>query len=335
MYQYNNGEPYPNTDFYLSICDIFVETPEKFLRDILNTRLHHSTFKTPPSGAVISGEGDADCAFQMRNCVKCPVVFLRTELLFYCMDILSNIQNDYILITICNDDICVPYITMPPKYPVINNQIGKVLMNPHLKAWFTKNLCIIHPKIHPIPIGPKFQYNTTQFFGEPKEPIVKILDKYCLTPSVSFRRKKPNLLYFNFSIGTTDEPFVNSHTGIRSKINSQLLEAGYSPNPPKQFEDYLKDLGEHRFCVSPPGRGIDTHRCWESLMVGTIPIMINSSLDSLFEHLPVVLVPEEFDWKTLTVEWLGQQYNQLLERDDYDFSILYSNYWREKIRNSF
>ena len=32
--------------------------------------LHLCTFKTPPSGAVMSERGDADCAFLMRNGVK-------------------------------------------------------------------------------------------------------------------------------------------------------------------------------------------------------------------------------------------------------------------------
>ena len=32
--------------------------------------LHLCTFKTPPSGAVMSERGDADCAFEMCNGVK-------------------------------------------------------------------------------------------------------------------------------------------------------------------------------------------------------------------------------------------------------------------------
>jgi hypothetical protein len=35
-----------------------------------NPLLHLRTFKTPPSGAVMSDEDDADCAFSMRKGVK-------------------------------------------------------------------------------------------------------------------------------------------------------------------------------------------------------------------------------------------------------------------------
>ena len=34
--------------------------------------LHLCTFKTPTSWAVMTEQGDADCAFQMRNGVKHP-----------------------------------------------------------------------------------------------------------------------------------------------------------------------------------------------------------------------------------------------------------------------
>ena len=37
---------------------------------IMYVRLHLRSFKTPPSGAVMSDEDDADCAFSMRKGVK-------------------------------------------------------------------------------------------------------------------------------------------------------------------------------------------------------------------------------------------------------------------------
>ena len=37
--------------------------------------LHLRSFKTPPSGAVMSDEDDADCAFSMRKGVKLHEVY--------------------------------------------------------------------------------------------------------------------------------------------------------------------------------------------------------------------------------------------------------------------
>ena len=38
--------------------------------------LHLCTFKTPPSGAVMSERGDADCALKMRNGVKGVIILI-------------------------------------------------------------------------------------------------------------------------------------------------------------------------------------------------------------------------------------------------------------------
>lgn len=38
------------------------------------------------------------------------------------------------------------------------------------------------------------------------------------------------------------------------------------------------------------GRGLDTHRTWEALSLGTIPIVLRNSLDPLYTHLPVMVI---------------------------------------------
>lgn len=52
---------------------------------------------------------------------------------------------------------------------------------------------------------------------------------------------------------------------------------------PKSFEEYLDDLAEHRFCLCVRGNGIDTHRFWESLYLGVIPVIINNKNTNM-EH---------------------------------------------------
>ncbi len=46
------------------------------------------------------------------------------------------------------------------------------------------------------------------------------------------------------------------------------------------------------FVVSPHGNGLDCHRTWESLALGNIVIVKRSSLDPLYQGLPVVIVDE-------------------------------------------
>ena len=43
---------------------------KKVEQNMIYPLLHLRSFKTPPSGAVMSDEDDADCAFSMRKGVK-------------------------------------------------------------------------------------------------------------------------------------------------------------------------------------------------------------------------------------------------------------------------
>ena len=52
---------------------------------------------------------------------------------------------------------------------------------------------------------------------------------------------------------------------------------------------------DYAFELSPQGNGLDCHRTWEALILNTIPIVRTSSLDPLYEGLPVVVVAEWAD----------------------------------------
>jgi hypothetical protein len=64
------------------------------------TYLHLRSFKTPPSGAVMSDEDDADCAFSMRKGVKRHKISNKNEYYFVSYLIhdiyLSRLHNKYI-----------------------------------------------------------------------------------------------------------------------------------------------------------------------------------------------------------------------------------------------
>ncbi len=44
----------------------------------------------------------------------------------------------------------------------------------------------------------------------------------------------------------------------------------------KPYAEYLAELSKHRFCLCLRGNGIDTHRFWESLYLGVIPVILNN-----------------------------------------------------------
>jgi hypothetical protein len=256
------------------------------------------------------------------------VVFVETKFLDIYLPYLLTVQYPYVLITTCNDDQCIPYYYFPCRNPVIKNNHDLLLAHTPLIRWFTKNPSICHPKLAPIPLGPKWQYTSHAFFGESKQPILKVLRTHCLTPLENFRSNKPNLLYFYFG-QTTDNPFYAPHKGIRQQV-LDICQKGFALSAGADFENYLLALREHRFALSPPGRGLDTHRTWEALMVGTIPIVIRSPLDILYDQLPVLIID---DWSVITPEFLEDRWLEF-QKGTYDFSRLYSPYWKQKVREN-
>ena len=86
-------------------------------------------------------------------------------------------------------------------------------------------------------------------------------------------------------------------------------------------------VGRSKFVFSPPGMGMDCYRTWEALYLGSIPIVINSSLDAIFEQLPVLIVD---DYQMITFDFLKTVYENMT-KDTYDYRRLYKGYWQRKI----
>jgi hypothetical protein len=88
----------------------------------------------------------------------------------------------------------------------------------------------------------------------------------------------------------------------------------------------------YAFEISPRGNGLDCHRTWEALLLRTIPIVRSSTLDPLYEGLPVVIIS---DWEEITAEAM------MLWRERYAdaftaamFERLTRDYWVSRIWHS-
>ena len=89
--------------------------------------------------------------------------------------------------------------------------------------------------------------------------------------------------------------FIPSH--IEGRIGIQET----NPICYKHWEPYI-------FILSPQGAGLDCHRTWEAMICGLIPIVKTSSIDELFEDLPVLIVK---DWSDINESWLKQQHEEI------------------------
>jgi hypothetical protein len=77
--------------------------------------------------------------------------------------------------------------------------------------------------------------------------------------------------------------------------------------------------------ISPRGNGLDTHRLWEALYLGSLPIVKTSSLDLLYQNLPVLIVQE---WEQVTEELLRKKAKELTHSNPEPLTIYY---WLDQI----
>ena len=180
------------------------------------------------------------------------------------------------------------------------------LDNPMLIAWFGTHPCEIkHPKFYQIPLGlhPRNSISKSSSFS-------------------TFRnRKKKGLVYANFSVMTHPE---------RSILLEQMKSKDFCYCAKKCSHDkYLSQMASSKFTLSPRGLGIDCYRTWEALLVGSIPIVKSSRLDSFYADLPVLIVD---DWSCITREFLEEKYLEITSRK-WSREKLFISYWAHLIES--
>ena len=121
-------------------------------------------------------------------------------------------------------------------------------------------------------------------------------------------------------------------------FNKMLCDAGYkvSIETPNMTEsgriDYLRKLREKPMVVCPEGNGVDTHRLWETLYMGGVPVVKNNELlNPLFDVLPVVRV---CDWNQLAdIEYMHSSWDKA-HKLRWNSRLLCASYWKNSIIQS-
>lgn len=136
-----------------------------------------------------------------------------------------------------------------------------------------------------------------------------------------------NIAVVNFHHSTYGSPL------LREKRRKPILEILQTKKnlirflPKQKRLDFWKEMKYYAFMISPPGHGLDTHRTWEILMLGRIPIIADTDINRVYEGLPVLIVS---DWSMLTAEWLEEQYHIIINQwDSYQWERLKLDYWMQ------
>ena len=179
----------------------------------------------------------------------------------------------------------------------------------NVKRWFSNNVMTDNPHVVPTPIG----------FRASLEILTAILRQ-----AQAGRSERRNLLYVNFT--TAHRAYKGSRAALYPAFSGKdWVTLGETlPEP-----EFYAALAAHDFVLSPPGAGPDCHRHWESMALGSVPVVLRSRATALLDDLPALQVDS---WEEVTRERLEAELPKLLPRFQTaamrKLSLLY---WRERV----
>ena len=183
-------------------------------------------------------------------------------------------------------------------------QICDIFNTPkNIKRIYSKGLmCTNNDKFRPVPNG---LCNIT---------IEPIRDKVLFNE----KRRDDNLVVFNFRLGTNAE---------RDEIVYYFRDKSWATEGVGRQFEYLREMYHHKFVISPESCCADSHRTWEAMYIGVIPIVQKTPGMSWYDDLPILQVD---DMCSLTPEFLEEKYEEMMNKE-YNLEKLKISYWLNQI----
>lgn len=177
--------------------------------------------------------------------------------------------------------------------------------------WFAQNVLVDKHDLTPIPIGFERQ-------GLAKDrDVAGTMNAQLLAG----RPEKQKWCYLNISPGTNDAERLHVLRSLRWKLHFVTTRTKRVP-----YTTYVSEMASHRFVVSPPGNGVDCHRTWESLYLGSTPIVKDSICMRAFASAGLMIVPD------ISKISKGELRNFLEHSVPVaDLRLLFFSYWKQLI----
>jgi hypothetical protein len=233
-----------------------------------------------------------------RNLKSGDVIFCNTGVLTEFIEVYSKkIDVKFILITHNSDY-------------VIDLRHSALLRNENLIHWFAQNNTLIDNKISTIPIGleNKLYYNHGR------------VDEFHALRKATPNKRNKILCAFS----THTNPNIRLHA-LSVLQRSPCVEQVVSTNA-----EYKRVLLNFRFVASPAGNGLDCHRTWEALYLGTIPIVVGKKFYQSFPGFPGLVLDEWEDLLILSAAELNDIFTaKSIQLKTTNF--IWIDYWANKI----
>ena len=175
----------------------------------------------------------------------------------------------------------------------------ELLSDPRVLCWFTQNFdgTVANDKLFPLPIGLDFHTisNTRKWGHWPATPAAQEAELEALRQAAPPNQARVLRAHADFHFNKhKHQVWGDDRSAVQSALQSNA-DVQFQSERLRRIELW-REKTRYAFVVSPHGNGLDCHRTWESLVLGNIVIVKRSSLDPLYNCLPVVIVD---DWREI------------------------------------
>lgn len=211
---------------------------------------------------------------------------------------------------------------------------AELLASDKLVYWFTQNpdAGATHPKLQALPIGLDFHTisNGPRWGHEQATPAEQEAELDALRREMPKTSDRQLLAHADFHFNKRkDQNWGDDRDSVQRVLHDNPAVL-FQQQKLKRIELW-REKTRYAFVVSPHGNGLDCHRTWESLVLGNIVIVKRSSIDALYDGLPVVIVD---DWREISAENLKKwhaEHASAFERPEVT-ERLTNRYWLNRAR---
>lgn len=221
----------------------------------------------------------------------------------------GNLLNLFMLLKKLDKDLNLTLITHQS-----DREIDKKLFDKKPKCvnkWFAINVNYNNENLIPMPLGLANEIWNDKNITLKKIKQVNIERFFC---------DKSTLLYLNFTNST------NQKEREWLKPYFQKFEWAQIEYESLSLDDYISKIKSSSFVLCPWGNGFDSHRIWETISLGSIPIVKKHITFEQYKNLPILFVD---DFTEISEELLLN----FLKSDCSKFSLeeIYLSFWISKI----
>lgn len=261
----------------------------------------------------------------MRRAGPGAVVYvITTTLPDFIGGVLPKIGNTAFVLVTGSSDVC-------PVQLLGAGRFRELAEDPRLLRWFAQNLALAeqHPKLEQLPIG--LDYHTLKDQGHlgwggqasPKAQEAALLSVRSAAPA--FRDRAPRVFLGPMS---ASDP-------LRATVFTRLTSSQIADVARKHMlrTAFWQNASRYQFVASPRGHGIDCHRTWEILALGSVPLVSAGPHSEIFGRLglPAVQVADS-EWGALPEARMREVAQAIQGAPNTLPPALTVQYWAKKFR---